>query len=328
MPRDAMSPVAAAEVSKVRKMAFEFFYSCAQHCVFCSSSESLSKLKNRPYAVRDVCRVLVQKRRLGVDRLMLVGSGEPLLHPGILTILGAAKKLGMRTFVITNGAKLSEPAFARHALALLDELCLSIHGDDAALHDRLTRAPGAFRRSLKALERIRSRAGVSLMTNTVVCMENRDRVERIIEFLAGQGVERCQLANVAPEGRAGEAFRKLAVPLDWWRAKVPLFARLARERGVTLTFDGLPLCVLGPRRGASTDVGFIPVLWVKLSMDDGALRLSEELRTRETRDRAPIAACAGCAEIDECGWVFTRYTELFGTAELKPIRRGGGHDAR
>lgn len=328
MPRDEMSPAAAAETPKVRKMAFEFSYACTQKCVFCSSSERIEVLRSHPYGVRDICRVLLLKRRLGVERLLLVGAGEPLLHPGVLTILGAAKKLGLRTFAITNGAKLAEPAFARAALPLLDELCLSIHGDDAALHDRLTRAPGAFRRALKAFEHIRSRAGISLMTNTVVCMENRDRVESIVDFLAGQGVAQCQLANVAPEGRGEEKFRELAVPLDWWRAKVPRLARLARERRIKLTFDGLPLCVLGPHRDASTDVGFTPILWVKLSLDGAELRLSEEVRARETRDRAVLQACAGCSDIDACGWVFTRYTDLFGTSEIKPIRRGGGLDAR
>lgn len=309
-------------------MAFEIFYSCAQSCVFCSSSERMAALRARPCGVREICRVLLVKRREGVEHLLLAGGGEPLLHPGILEILGVARKLGLRTFIITNGGKLSDPAFAGAALPLIDELCLSIHGDDEALHDRLTRAPGSFRRARRALQEARRRPELFLMMNTVVCGENKDRLEAILEFAAERGVAQCQFANVAPEGRGGERFPELAVPLSWWRQKAPALALRARALGLKLTFDGLPLCVLGEHRAASTDVGFTPIAWVRLDPAGSGTALTEEVRARETRDRRSPSACAGCAELDACGWVFTRYTELFGTAELAPVRAGGTHAPR
>ncbi|MDP3543809.1 MAG: radical SAM protein [Elusimicrobiota bacterium] len=309
-------------------MAFEIFYSCAQSCVFCSSSERMAALHARPCGVREICKVLLLKRREGVEHLLLAGGGEPLQHPGILEILGVARKLGLRAFVITNGAKLAEPAFAAAALPLIDELCLSIHGDDEALHDRLTRTPGGFRRALRALEEARRRPKTFLMMNTVVCGGNRDRLVAVLEFAAAQGVAQCQFANVAPEGRGGERFAELAVPLAWWREHAPALMRRARALGLKLTFDGLPLCVLGEHRSASSDVGFTPIAWVRLDPAENGAALTEEVRTRETRDRSWPAACAGCAEIDACGWVFNRYTELFGMTEIAPIRAGGGHAPR
>jgi len=306
----------------IKAMEFQLSYACTQDCVFCSEAESLAEFRDAPVTAREIARVLAVKRREGVERVAFAGAGEPSIHPRFLGALKAAKELGYRTAVVSNGWGLSEPALAEAALPLIDELTLSIHGDAAALHEESTRAPGGFARLLRAFAHARARPSVFLATNTVVTKVNAGRVEATLRFALGLGgVRRVQLSQLVPEGKGADLYARRALPHSWWRGAVPALARLAEEAGAELWLDGLPLCAVPDHRGRHKNLHLEPVVSVDRVREGGRPGLAEtvNLRPGAQKGRLKLPACGGCSEEGRCDGVFASHAEAFGTDDLRPF---------
>ncbi|MBI2402360.1 MAG: radical SAM protein, partial [Gemmatimonadetes bacterium] len=84
--------------------------------------------------------------RLRVPRLVLSG-GEPTVNPHLEAYIHLAKEVGIQDVsLMTNAVRLEEPGVAESLRAAgLDRVFVSLHAPDAALSDRLTRAPGTRR---------------------------------------------------------------------------------------------------------------------------------------------------------------------------------------
>lgn len=304
-----------------RRLELHLSYECDQRCLFCSESGRMARWRRAPIRIEEVARTLVERRKAGFDHVTFTG-GEPTAHPLLELSLALARRLGYRTYLTTNGRRFADGAYARGVLPLVGELCLSVHGPNAASHDACSRTPGSFARVMRALENIeRHGAGTRLLTNTVATRLNWDRLEETLAFLrARTKVGHCLVSNVAPEGRAARAYARLAVPLSEWRARVPALARLFDGSGVALRFFGLPLCVLGGRRDLSNDAHFSPRTTVERRMVDGRAGLAAIVSLDASRARRKPAICAACAHAPSCAGAFARYLDAFGDGELEAAR--------
>ncbi|MCM2304763.1 MAG: radical SAM protein, partial [Elusimicrobia bacterium] len=306
----------------IKAMEFQLSYDCSQDCVFCSESESLRSFRDAPVTSREIARTLATKRREGVERVAFAGAGEPSLHPRFVGALKAAKDLGYRTSVVSNGWGLADAGLAAAALPLVDELTLSIHGDAAGLHEKSTRTPGGFARLLRAFGHARARPSVFLATNTVLTTLNAGRAEAIVRFALGLGgVRRVQLSQLVPEGEGARRYAERALPHAWWREAVPALARLAEASGAELWLDGLPLCAVPDHRGRHKNLRLEPVVSVDRVRRGGKPGLAEtvNLRPGAQKDRLKAPACGDCAEGGRCDGIFARHAEAFGTDDLRPF---------
>ena len=265
--------------------------------------------------------MLVARRRAGFNHVTFTG-GEPTAHPLLPAALGAARKLGFNTYLTTNGGLFARESYAREVLPLVDELCLSVHGPDAQLHDAAAGAPGSFARAMRALANIeRHGASTYLLTNTVITRHNWKRIEETLSLLTSHAkIRHCLLSNVAPEGRAARDYRSLAVPLAQWRERVPGLARSFEDGRVVLRLFGLPLCVLGGRDDLSNDSHFSARVTVERRRAGGKPGLTSILSRDASRRRSKPAACSSCVSRGDCAGVFDRYLTAFGSSELAPRR--------
>ncbi len=104
---------------------------CNARCTFCD-------LWQRTDTDRaDSNEVLANLARLPAAGVRIVDftGGEPLLHPDLPRFLRAAKRLGLKTTVTTNG--LLYPKLARDLRGLVDLLHISLDGAQPEMHDRL-----------------------------------------------------------------------------------------------------------------------------------------------------------------------------------------------
>jgi MoaA/NifB/PqqE/SkfB family radical SAM enzyme len=281
----------------------------------------MTRWRSAPPTAAEVARVLVERRRQGFEHVTFTG-GEPTARSLLPRALRAAGSLGLRTYVTTNGGRFAEEAYARAVLPFIDELCLSVHGADAAAHDACARTQGSFARAMLALENIgRFGANVFLLTNTVVTRLNWEGLGDTLRVLLGRrAVRHCLVSNVAPEGRAARAYERLAVPLTSWRERVPRLASLFRGKRVALRFFGLPLCVLGGRRKLSNDAHFSPRVTIERRSVDGAPGLAAIPSFDASRRRRWAEVCASCTARSECPGVFDQYLDAFGPAGLEALR--------
>ncbi len=292
---------------------------CDQRCPFCSESERMARYARDPISYGSIVRILIRERRRGFDHVTFTG-GEPTLHPRFADVLRAAKRLGYRTYVTSDGTRFSDERFARETLPLLDEICLSIHGDRPAVHDPLVGSPGSFERLMRAVRLIeKASPRPYLLTNTVITRPNLDRIAATVRFLAGLGpVRHCTVSNLAPDGDGLKNFAALAVSLREIGALAPALAETARRAGVTVRVFGVPLCVLGERFDLPNDLHWAPRVTVERGRVDGRVGLQEIYSPHPGRLRFYAPRCRGCAWREGCFGVFKSYYDRFGDGELEP----------
>lgn len=308
-------------MTTARRLELHLSYTCGQRCAFCSESVRMARWRHAPLQGEEISALLIKRRKAGFNHVTFTG-GEPTAHPLLPAALGAARKLGFKTYLTTNGGLFAIERYAREVLPLVDEICLSVHGPDAELHDAAAGTPGSFARAMSALANIELHgAGTYLLTNTVVTRLNWARLEETLALLTSHPkIRHCLLSNVAPEGRAAYAYRSLAVPLAAWRERLPGLARPFEGSGVVLRLFGLPLCVLGGRHELSNDAHFSPRVTVERRGVDGKPGLAAIASSDASRRRSKPVTCRSCEASGDCAGVFDRYLAAFGSSELAPRR--------
>ncbi|NNN06201.1 MAG: radical SAM protein [Elusimicrobia bacterium] len=308
------------ELSEPRRLEFHIVYRCVNRCVFCSEREHMRAFAGHPAAFQELSGVLRDKRAQGFRHVTFTG-GEPTLYPRVWDVLALAKDLGYLTFLISNGAALSLPAFADRVLPLIDELCLSLHGPDAATHDAATGRPGSFARLQAAFDNAeRQKRAPFVFVNSVVTRLNLARLPDTLRLALSRGKVRHFLAsNLAPEGEGLRRYPELSVRHEELSRLLPGMAKQTAARGVDLRVFGMPLCVLGGGRALSNDLYYSPRVTVaRARLEDGRVGWFEETALTPTRERVFLPVCGGCADRGACGGVFRRYAEEFGAAGLSP----------
>lgn len=131
----------------------ELTYKCNHICSFCYNVP----LSQREMSTEQVVACLDKIAELGVLYLMLTG-GEPFCRPDFFEIAGAARERGFAVRIYTNGYVLADEAVADRVAGIPPfDLEISLHGADAATHDRLTGIRGSFERLMIGLENMRKR---------------------------------------------------------------------------------------------------------------------------------------------------------------------------
>lgn len=303
----------------IRRLEFHLSYECVQSCPFCSERGRMERFGNHPVRREEIAKALARMKRRGIEHVTFTG-GEPTLHPHFVGALRAAKRLGMRTYVTTNGSRMHSKAFSAKVLPHLDEMCLSIHGHTAAVHDRAAGTRGSFSRVLKTVENVRRRRRIFLLTNTVVTRWNIGHLEDILGFILKRtGAKHCLISNLAPEGAGLARYAELSVRLSTLKSLVEPLSAMADASGAVLRFFGVPVCALGKRWRNANDLYFSPRVTIERLDAKGRAALTEVASLRPVRERVYTERCADCRKQADCGGVFREYVRLYGDDELEPF---------
>lgn len=215
-------------------------------------------------------------------RYVSISGGEPLLYPGLGTVLARARSAGMVTAITTNGTLLRRVApIARH----LDFVAVSLDGLGAR-HDTMRGYPGAFEALVRGLPWLRS-ASVPFGFLFTLTRDNLHELPDVVAFAAEQGAISLQIHPLAPAGRgasldlAPDDMDAARAWLEVWRLKqtgdLPIriqldFADLERmgEPGTALSDVLSPLVVEADGTVVPLQHGF-PRHWALGSLHDAGL---------------------------------------------------------
>lgn len=287
----------------MERLELHLSYHCPERCVFCSEAHRMERFDGLPVTWGRVARVLRLHAARGVRAVHLTG-GEPTIHPRFVDTLRLARRLGMRTSVGTIGTRLCRPDFASQALPLLDLVLLSLHGPDAASHDRLAGRAGSFEQVCAALRLATAHGGPDVGVNTVVTRHNIDLLPDTARLAATLGARLLIVSNTSPEGAASDGWVDLSPPLaDLLRVlpSVPAAAAPARVR-----FFGVPMCLLGPHWASSNDLHWDPRVTVEWQEAAGLAHFAGIYSWAPDRRRVHVDACARCVRRTVCMGVFDR----------------------
>jgi MoaA/NifB/PqqE/SkfB family radical SAM enzyme len=172
----------------------ELTYRCNLDCFYCYNDLSLA---GTPLSDEEYFRFFDDLAQMQVMNLTFTG-GEPLAHPSFLTLGRKARDLGFVVRIKSNGHAL-RGTLAREIREEVDPFIveISLHGAEAATHDRQTRVPGSFERLLKNLKELRS-LGYRVKLNSTLTRWNEDQFEAMFDLADDLGFRISISPTVTP----------------------------------------------------------------------------------------------------------------------------------
>ena len=181
----AFRPVFSTPVHAPYKADVALTYGCNNACPHCYNE--LNRFDMPSLSLADWFRVLDKLAEIGVPHLILTG-GEPTLHPDLPAIIRHADALGLIVGMNTNGRRLSHaPTMAALAEAGLNHVQITLETHEAAIHDAMVGAPGAFAQTVRGIENALA-SGVHTITNSTLTRRNYQDAVGIVEFLHDLGL--------------------------------------------------------------------------------------------------------------------------------------------
>ncbi|WP_435009217.1 radical SAM protein [Tundrisphaera lichenicola] len=160
----------------------EVTWKCNWRCVHCYQDDHSLQVLNLE-RLRDLARELAEMGTMHV----IVTGGEPLVRSDIFPILESFRAQGLGLTLYTNGHKVTDEVADRLA-GLISTAEISVLAGDEAVHDLLARVPGAFRRTIRAIEEL-SRRGVDVLVKTPLLRPGYSTLKALEGRMQDLGVE-------------------------------------------------------------------------------------------------------------------------------------------
>ncbi|MEW6203382.1 MAG: radical SAM protein [bacterium] len=222
-------------------------YPCNNNCLFCGEGENrrlyLKELMGC-LTLEKVKEEILSFRQSGYDHITFLG-GEPTIRKDFIEIVLYARTMGFKTiFLTTNGRMLSNKSFARDAVeAGLTEICLSLHGPTAEIHDLLTASKRSYDQVRAAMDNL-AELGRRFSTSTVITRPGAPHLPELARLLLSYHPLRMIFSYPNVVGNALDNFDTI-VPIytETMRFAVESI-ELARQDEVMMTIGQAPFCVM------------------------------------------------------------------------------------
>ncbi len=296
-------------------------YACNNNCIHCVVADQRERALARGRDFRTTAEVLAEledARRRGFGLVTFTG-GEPTLRRDLPVLVRRAVCLGLAVGLQTNGRVLCHGP-AREALCGLGvRFVVALHGADAGVHDRVTRAPGSFEQTLSGIEALASR-GEKVTGKVVVSRANAASLPAIADCLLRAGVRRANFTFPHGLGNAARDYRGVVPRFsEVMPALREAVARMERAGGEAVT-EAIPLCVLGDLAGVASEDHYRQRVRSEVrQLDQGPRDWS---RDRVVEGKAKTDACRDCPDDGRCEGAWREYLETYGHEELKPVGQG------
>ncbi len=134
--------------------------------------------------------------------MVAVTGGEPLVRPDLFSVLGETARLGFPWGMVTNGQLVTEKVVEACVRTAMRTVTVSLDGLETA-HDWLRNKPGAYRRTVRALQLFLSARAFG-MVEVITCVHdgNVDDLPALYTLLREVGVQGWRLFTIFPKGRA------------------------------------------------------------------------------------------------------------------------------
>jgi MoaA/NifB/PqqE/SkfB family radical SAM enzyme len=224
-------------------------------------------------------------------------GGEPTLYSGFWELLEYSAARGHRISLATNGRFFRQRKEAERIARFPVAIRSSLYGDDAELHDYLTRMPGSFEETRAGLKNLVD-CDCRVMVNVVMLQENMKRLGAITRLLATWGVKRVKYSMLID----GSKHRSSIAPVDGLRSALWEAIDDALENGIYFVLEKSPYCLQ-------------PLFLTQCHPESDPLMInaSSELYAKPE-------ICSDCVAIDYCPGVEKSYLAKFGSRGLEPIK--------
>ncbi len=168
-----------------KEAILELTYRCNLKCVHCYLEEELSG----ELSTDEVFSIIDQLADAGTLEICFTG-GEVFLRDDFFPAVEHARKRHMAVSIISNGTLIDEKVASRMERLHLSSVMISLLGATEETHDSITRVPGSFARTSRAIRLLRER-GIKVQVKNPVMKQNSDQIEAVAEFCnsVGAGIQ-------------------------------------------------------------------------------------------------------------------------------------------
>jgi radical SAM protein with 4Fe4S-binding SPASM domain len=314
----------SARPSAPYRMDLALTYRCNNDCAHCYN---LRPTPSAPIPTHSSSELTTDQWKRILDRLWEIGiphvvftGGEPTLRSDLPELIAHAERNGQISGLNTNGRRLSDPPFVEQLIeAGLDHVQITVESHDAAMHDSMVCAKGAWRQTIAGVQNVLD-TPLYVMTNTTMLRQNSPFLGETLDFLASLGVPTIGLNSLIYAGRgqtvgAGLSESELTPLLDLARQKT------AEHSQQLIWYTPTQYCHFDPMQLELGIKGCTAALYTMCIEPDGRVipcqsyyrqigniltdpweeiwnhKLSVSLRER----RYVLEKCRGCALLAECG---------------------------
>lgn len=233
---------------RIRYLVFEATSICNLDCRYCYNiwkrpGVEFEHFNSYRLALRTLRHIFGAS---AVEHVTMTG-GEPLLCERFEELVLFCRMRGAGVTVITNGNAADR---GRYRLLLdvgVGLFELPLHSSGPHVHDRLTRRPGSWRRSVRSIEDILSLGGAAV-ASVIVTRANLGHIAGTLRFAAALGVRRIMLGRFNVGGTGIAEASSLAPSVDQLRRVYRAADAVASELALSVTSNVCtPFCVLAPQ---------------------------------------------------------------------------------
>lgn len=150
---------------------------CNLRCVYCYASSGVALAHE--LSLSEITSVVDQAAALGARKIIILGGGEPLLYPHLLTVIDYIRGLGLAVDLFTN-ATLIDTAMAEALYQRQVAISMKMNSRREDVQDALAAKPGTFQAIARGLQALQAAgypdARHPLGIETIICQQNYDEL--------------------------------------------------------------------------------------------------------------------------------------------------------
>jgi radical SAM protein with 4Fe4S-binding SPASM domain len=229
-------------------VVFEITSKCNLDCRYCYNIWKRPGVNHEPYnSYRQAKKTLKKLFSVAEVGQVAMSGGEPFLSERFAEIVLFCRMKKKSVAIITNGNAAGAGDYKQMFDLGVTLFELPMHSFDAEVHDRMTRVPGSWAKSLGSIREVLELGG-SPVAVIVITRANHMQVGRTLEFLHETGVRRVMLNRFNIGGRGIEEKDSMLVGPVELRAAFRAADETAGRLPLSITSNVCtPFCVLNPK---------------------------------------------------------------------------------
>ncbi len=175
---------------------WNFTNRCNLSCLHCYSKADLNSIDT--LKTEDILAVLPKLKANGIKFLIFSG-GEPLTRTDIYDIANECKKIGIMTYLSTNGLYVRK-SNAQKILDTFNYIGISIDGSQK-VHDKFRGLEGSFKESMKAIDLLNSYGKTKVGIRFTITKDTYDDLEFIFDLAERHNIPKIYISHLVYSGR-------------------------------------------------------------------------------------------------------------------------------
>jgi radical SAM protein with 4Fe4S-binding SPASM domain len=188
--------------TKLDFMWLELTSTCNSKCLHCYAECSPSSLITKQVPHARWLSLIEEGKAAGATAIQLIG-GEPLLYPDWRGLVIKAHQLDYEYIeIFTNGTLVDDDCinfFKEYHV----NIATTIYADNATTHDKITRQPNSFNKTMTAIQKIMA-ANIPLRIASIIMKTNEHEVENILNLYEKLGMKGTYPDVIRPTGRGDD----------------------------------------------------------------------------------------------------------------------------